>query len=540
MSKNHERNRGPKTLSLFGFLALAGGCGLLFSYVRYIRLWRGWGESFHMPYIVLASMLILWGIQQLVSSRAKPYARNPRPRGNESHGKSSRAKSIPWLGIILTLMGLQVLFLLYWYPFAELMKWIGAAAGLALLISGVKELLISLYPKMQHSRPRRRIALPIPGAFYLVIMGVTALGAMIGRSNMMMLVFSLMAGPYVVNGWFVYSMLKRTRVHRIAPKSVMAGEPVSVELVFENGKRFLSSWLMNAGDQISNENELLQAGVLFARIPPRSKQSGHYRMRLMQRGWYRLGPIRLNTRFPLGLVERGLIFNEYSDILVFPRLGRLLPAWNRDTLNAPQLIQRREPKPGAFDDEFHRIREYHSGDNPRAIHWRTSARLNELMVREFTPTRERNLVVLLDLHLPAQPREEDKERVELAISFAATVCVEHMRQSRQSKVVVASAGEEFTIWEGAAGPGGMESLLETLAQIQAGRKPDIEKLLDETAIVRTAETRSVFVTTRAKNEKPSEYDEEISQSRRKIFDSGNEITVISANHKNLSHFFQLA
>ncbi len=55
-------------------------------------------------------------------------------------------------------------------------------------------------------------------------------GSLLGRSNMLMLVFSMMAGPFVVNGWITYSMLKRTAVERVVPERVMAGEPITVEL----------------------------------------------------------------------------------------------------------------------------------------------------------------------------------------------------------------------------------------------------------------------------------------------------------------------
>src|SRR5690606_37164541 len=98
-----------------------------------------------------------------------------------------------------------------------------------------------------------------------------------------------------------------------------------------------------------------------------------------------------------GLVERGLVLDVPGQILVSPRLGRLTSRWRHEHQTATELAHERKPRRGAFDDEFHRLREYRTGDSPQSIHWRTSARRNELMVREYHQSRDRHLVVILDL-----------------------------------------------------------------------------------------------------------------------------------------------
>src|SRR5690606_33052987 len=113
--------------------------------------------------------------------------------------------------------------------------------------------------------------------------------------------------------------------------------------------------------------------------------------------------------------------------------------WHRDAASADELVQRQRPRRGAFPDEFEKLRSFRYGDNPRMIHWRTSARQNSLMVREYHEIRDRDLLVLLDLD--ADPtREEELLRVELAVSFAATVCIDQLQRSRQSGMALAAAG----------------------------------------------------------------------------------------------------
>ena len=65
--------------------------------------------------------------------------------------------------------------------------------------------------------------------------------------NMLMLVFAMLVGPFVLNGWITFSMLKRMNVVRRAPRRTMAGDPVSVEIELSNEKNLLSAWLMWRG-----------------------------------------------------------------------------------------------------------------------------------------------------------------------------------------------------------------------------------------------------------------------------------------------------
>jgi uncharacterized protein (DUF58 family) len=343
---------------------------------------------------------------------------------------------------------------------------------------------------------RHRVSLPRPGQFYLVIMIVIFSGSLLGRSNMLMLVFSLMAGPFVVNGWITYSMLKRTAVERVVAERAMAGEPITVELVLVNRKRLMNCWLMSAHDAIQNGEERLDASVLFARVPAGGRRSGQYHARLMRRGRYRFGPAQLTARFPLGIVERGLVFPLANEILVYPRLGRLSARWMREHFLATDLVERRELRQGAFDDEFHRIREFRWGDNPRAIHWRTSARHNSLMVREYHQSRDLNLMVLADLWLPARPTMLERERLELASSVAATMCVAHMKQSRDSTLHVAIAGRQLVKWDGESRMANAGPLMDQFALAEGSPSPEVATMLAQAAAKRLHGIRTVLITTR--------------------------------------------
>lgn len=340
---------------------------------------------------------------------------------------------------------------------------------------GLQELIAAWWPQLsRRGFARHRSALPVEGRAYILVMIVLFIGALLGRSNPLLLVFALMAGPFVANAWISFVLLKRLSVERRLPRRVMAGEPTSIELALCNQKSRLSAWVMLLRDQITSPDEHLPAEVLIPRVPPQSTRIGSYRVRLMHRGRHEFGPLSISTRFPLGLVERSVSVSQTDSLLVYPRLGRLTASWNQRLQHATDLVAQMTPRSGPFDDEFHKLREYRRGDDLRAIHWKTTARRNELMVREFRERRDRQLVVLLDAWRPARAPDHAVDRSELAISLAATICVHHLRNSRDSHLYVAANAEPFVEWD--SGGGAMEALLDSLALLTPSSGADFSQL----------------------------------------------------------------
>jgi uncharacterized protein (DUF58 family) len=362
---------------------------------------------------------------------------------------------------------------------------------------GLKDVIAAWWPELGGNplrRRRRRFKMPIEGYIYVTIMIVLFLGSLMTQSNPLMLVFALLAGPFIVNGSITFRMLRGLQVGRNVPRRVMAGEPFSVEVRLTNPKRFVSAWLMSVCDRVDNGREYLNPETLFARVPGRSTETGRYQLRLAQRGRYVFGPLQVNSRFPLGLVERGLVLAERDEILVYPRIGRLSADWRRRLQTATQLVSHAQARVGSFHDDFHRIREYRSGDEPRSIHWRTTARRNELMVREFRESRDRHLMVLLDAWIPERATHADVERTEYAISLATTIALDQMLNGRGNDVFFAMSGGQFHTWGGAGGSGDRNLLLDMLAVLRPAPSADLGRLLQTALQEQTPHSRTILVT----------------------------------------------
>jgi uncharacterized protein (DUF58 family) len=350
------------------------------------------------------------------------------------------------------------------------------AAGY-LVIWGLKDILSTAWPRMRGRRlVRYRFRIPVEGRIFLIMVSVLFIGSLLGRSNSLLLVFCGLIGPFVINGGLIFSMLQRLTVTRDAPLRMMAGECVAVEVQLANRKRILPTWMMSVRDRAETVTEVIEPEVLFVHVPRKGRQVSAYQLSIAVRGRATLGPVEVHSRFPLGVVERGLQFDLPAHILVYPRIGRLTHSWRRFMETSHTSSQSTRQSSHAADT-FHTLREYHSGDDPRTIHWRTSARRNELMVREFRDQKDTPVVLLLDGYRPPGGNDRD-DLMELAISFAATVCVHQLHASRDAPVALAAAGRSWLEWNEISQRQPIEDLLDGLALLETSPNADWKRLVE--------------------------------------------------------------
>lgn len=329
---------------------------------------------------------------------------------------------------------------------------------------------------------RSRMMLPREGLIYLGMMLIIAIGALTGGNpdtgNMLLLVFGMMAGPFVLNGWVVIAMLAKVHVERTHPQCVPAGSFFSVEIRLRNDKTLLSSRVVEVRDVVEGNRLYEEPAVTFIRVGPGEERSGSYELCIPKRGVYHLGPLRISSRFPLGIGERGHLITGRSELIVHPPVGKLLPGWKRRERELAESASRANARLGVFDDEFHSIREYRAGDNPRAIHWRSSARHGQIMVKEHQQHREAELIILVDLCETPGFTEELQEQV---ISLAATLCVEQTRHASAGIYRLWVAGRQLSSVEVMGSSRFRDLALRSLATCEATPKASLQGMLSRIA-----------------------------------------------------------
>jgi uncharacterized protein (DUF58 family) len=323
-----------------------------------------------------------------------------------------------------------------------------------------------------------RVLVPREGLICLGMMLIISIAALTGGNpdtgNMLLLVFGLMAGGFVLNGWVVVGMVTRITVSRTLPNSAAAGSFFTVEISLHNQKRRLSSRLIEVRDLVEGEGIHAEPRVVFVRVGPRSVRSAGYQLSLPHRGLYRFGPLRVSSSFPLGIGERGQLVDQPAELFVYPAIGRLLPEWQHRSRRMQEMESAAVARQGVFDDEFHGIREYRPGDNRRAVHWRSSARQASLMVREHQQHRQSDVVVVLDLCSSATASPAD---LEYAISFAATLCVDQAQRATAGRQRLLIAGEQLHQVDVQGAAAFREAALRSLAICKAAPNPRLGELL---------------------------------------------------------------
>lgn len=347
----------------------------------------------------------------------------------------------------------------------------------------------------------RRAWLVPEGWYYIAVLSFIFGGAVLRNVNLLVALAGLMLAPVLLNWRLAVTSLRGLQIRRRLPERATAGQTTTVELQLYNRRLFYASWLITVDDQLVREGEARDplepasfrktlrqlwsrlflrtshADAVVTRVPPRGEALSSYGVILSQRGLYRFGPLQVSTRFPLGLVACSMVVPQFDELLVWPWLGRLDPGWLRLLGGGEAGSAERAPLQSFSEGDYYGLRPWRSGDSRRWIHWRTTARLQTPMVRQFERQQDREAALVLDAWLPAQPTPDDNERLEAAISFFATALTELARFGGAT-VGVAVAGASSQAWVGSAN-GLCREVLDHLAQVRGSAHPPLASAVDD-------------------------------------------------------------
>jgi len=328
--------------------------------------------------------------------------------------------------------------------------------------------------------------------------------------NLLFLLAGLMISPLILNWRFAMSSIFFISVRRQVSQIVNAGQTCLVEMQTKNAHPRITSWSLKIRDRISQlvPGHAQQNGnvdVIVNQISPGDTVSTSYRCFFSQRGKYEIGPATISTSFPLGLVQSSYDNQEKSTVFVGPRLGTLTPVWHERLRSMAAGSQSNQRRRGIEQDEFYALRPWKSGDSQRWIHWRSTAKYQNLTVRQFDQQGDRDFAVVLDFWCPetndggANPIP--LEITELAASGMATV-VSEIDNWLKGQVITALCGDEVTALSGAPNSQLVAALMEKLAVIKASPQNGFVDALKDVSINVSKGTPIIVVSTRPRPEFP--------------------------------------
>jgi uncharacterized protein (DUF58 family) len=316
--------------------------------------------------------------------------------------------------------------------------------------------------------------------------------AVTGRALGVLELFVLAAGGLGLVVVAVASVLLRGRVtldgsRRLVPTRVHAGADSRVELSIRNRGERISPvvTLRDAVVQVRagpGAAPPRQARFHVAPLRPDDVDRAAYRLGAERRGLFRIGPLEAVVSDPFGLAAVTNQAAPTTELTVYPRVDVVAP---------PPLTTGHDPRSGGghptalgSGDEFYALRAYELGDDLRLVHWPSTARQDELMIRQQELPWQGRATVLLDVRASAH----DEPSFEHAVSAAASLLTSSWERDGQIRLLTTDGLDSGF----GSGPGHLQAVMEHLAVIEAGNDR-IDTLLG--AMRRRATGALVVVTT---------------------------------------------
>jgi uncharacterized protein (DUF58 family) len=287
------------------------------------------------------------------------------------------------------------------------------------------------------------------------------------------------------------------------------GEEVAATIEVWNRKRLPLAWL-RADDEttpgvVVRERDLAigrQGGRVLRNawtLAPFERVVRHYHVGAERRGVYEIGPVELSVGDLFAREAISATRDGVDRFLVRPRTVPAGALHRRDTWGGTDRARF-----GLTEDpsRFAGIREYAPGDPLRRVHQRASARLGRPVVRRFEPSRDREVLIVLDVQTVTGPRWEttfDTDEVEalfvVAASLARSLALE------RAAFGLAAAGyhgaeSRYAILPVSEAPGQGERVLDLLARLSAHPSAPFERLLAMVARIARSGTTLLVVTAR--------------------------------------------
>ena len=283
-------------------------------------------------------------------------------------------------------------------------------------------------------------------SFLAAGVAVFAAAVALAQQDLMRIAVLLISLP-LVSAWVVARTRYRlSSTRRLSAARTPAGQESAVTLRLDNISR-LPTGLLLVEDRVPYVLGSRPRFVLD-RIEPRGRSEVTYLVRSDVRGRYQLGPLSIRLTDPFGMCELHRSFSARDTLVVTPQVEQLPAAQLAGEWAGSGESRARAVASSGEDDAG--TREYRQGDDLRRVHWRSTARLGQLMVRREEQPWQSRCTILLDSRALAHAGEGPASSFEWAVSAAASIGVHlvrsgyHVRLLTDTGAHVSSDGRDVT------------------------------------------------------------------------------------------------
>jgi len=270
-------------------------------------------------------------------------------------------------------------------------------------------------------------------------------------SNVPLLMCLMLVSLWLLAMWQGTRTLRGLQIRRSHIERVFANEPVTVLLQISNDSTWPSAGLTfteqleadepepappppgSSGSRLNSDLQktpsaaqrpvaprlvAAQGGAFVTVVPGHGQERARYTIAIRRRGIYRFSNTRIDSDSPMGFFHSTAARHVKGRLVVYPRMGEVSPVFFEELDLAFQFM--RHARPSRAEEDFRGLREYRQGDNPKWIHWKSTARLQRTLVKEWEEPQARRVLVLLDTNLLKLGMQRFPA-FEAAISFAGTM-----------------------------------------------------------------------------------------------------------------------
>jgi hypothetical protein len=258
----------------------------------------------------------------------------------------------------------------------------------------------------------------------LLLLGV----AFLLRVDFIFYILYVAVGVFAWSRWRANRALQHLQASREYRKRAFLGEEVAVKLTLTNKSRLAIPWV-EFHESVPPELRLESSVHQVTNLRGRQSVSFSYHVKGLQRGYYRLGPLRLTSGdlFGLSKPRAGVLRPDF--LTVYPRIIPLAQLGLPSRLPFGTVASRQR----LFEDPARPMgtREFRSGDSLRQMNWKASAHTQKLLVRTFEPAISLETAILLDMNAAAYERRNRYDSIEWAIVTASSLAT-HLINVRQA------------------------------------------------------------------------------------------------------------
>jgi uncharacterized protein (DUF58 family) len=215
----------------------------------------------------------------------------------------------------------------------------------------------------------------------------------------------------------------------------LAGDDIPVRLELDVEGR------MPSGALVVRERIARLGEIETVMVNRRGRLRGGYRIEGVPRGRYAVESVDAVLEDPFGLERVEIKLPAGESLLVYPRLVDLDGLFSDSgarALEGRRLLLRR---PTGFD--LHSVRAYEQGESLRRVHWPSTAKRGQLMVKELEDAPRDETAVLLDADAGAVAGVAPDSSFELQVRAAGSLLKSHARRGRRAALIVNSASRPY-------------------------------------------------------------------------------------------------